>query len=211
MQWNRRKRKGGREWSAGLERAKRAKRGRGTRTSSGQCLGCPSNGHLARPLLRIVLLSFFPASLKASSTPEPRKAARMDSRREINASSACLNGDTFAQAASHGGKTDLSAPTFLPSCFLAASFPRPRILFVTEFVPDALSLSISLSLSSFFATLDSPLPSHSLVFAYARGSCLTREYFTFPCCRGEKNEGSSRASRGAKGMPTRRIKIRFLP
>jgi len=126
------------------------------------------------------------------------------------------------RAASHGGKTDLSAPTFLPSLppalvtantlvpspfgrrvHLSVSSARSRILLVTEFVPD--SLSSSVSLFSLLFSLSFSLPGPPLLHQRAdplvrvhRGSCLTREYFTFPCCRGEKNEGSRRGVEGTR-------------
>lgn len=138
---------------------------RGTRTSSGQCLGCPSSGHLARPLVRIVLLSFsllppLRARPRLRLRPHRTRAARDRGLRalvEIGASSTCLNGDTFVRAASHGGKTDLSAPTFLPGLLPPALFPavlpmQPR----SSFYHLALSLTVSLSL----APLSCLLPSH---------------------------------------------------
>lgn len=100
---------------------------------------------------------------------------------EIGASSACLNGDTFVRAASHGSKTDLSAPTFLPGPLPAPLLPRSSS---TTRVRRRLFLSLRLSRSIILSF--SVAPPRRPSCRVHRGSCLTREYFTFPCCRNEK-------------------------
>lgn len=106
------------------------------------------------------------------------------------------------RAASRGGKTDLSAPTFLPASLspaVLALYPsrnRDPLPTLFKFVPDSpfsLSVPPSPSLPPLYSvSYCCRNPRADPRVRIHRGSCLTREYFTFPCCHGEENEGSSR-------------------
>lgn len=71
-------------------------------------------------------------------------------------------------------------PRFFPVPFLLPCCRDPLLL--PEFVADSFSLRLSRSIILSFSVAPPRRPSCRV----HRGSCLTREYFTFPCCRNEK-------------------------
>ena len=87
---------------------------------------------------RIVLLSFFPISLKASSTPELQGYGNRLSSRDQRKVLPALMETRSREPPLTAAKPIYLRPRFFPDLplgFLATSFPRPRILLVTEFVP----------------------------------------------------------------------------
>lgn len=184
---------------------------RETRTSSGQCLGCPSSGHLPRVHCceyiaskrekgRQKALSFFlpssqrKASLKVSFTPEMRDG-RLRERAlvEIGASSGCLNGDTFVR------ELPLTAakPIYLrPRCFPSPPIilQLPLCLLSAARVCSRLFLAFSASLFFFsflrrYFSLSFSILVWTLLFAYIEDRVLHGNISLFRVAAARKRKG----------------------
>lgn len=170
----------------------------------------------ARPLLRIVLLSFSPTTSLPKASSTLYLAGQKARENELSSRSRRVL-PALMETRSHELPLTAAKPIYLRPRFFPASLllpsTRSRDPLRNRVCPQHMH-TFSLSLFFSVVSLATLLPSHSRAdprIRVHRGSCLTREYFTFPCfCAVRKTKGRPVPVSRMEGTPTRRGKIRFV-